>query len=360
MTDEQKRIDFLDNRLSPKVAQDFPGALALVQKFLDANPGYDHWQRVQLLGRAGFLLYINTPDAKRAAIAAPSLQVIDDELRQVEADKTATPDDRARDIKDLSHNKIMILLEAKRTAEAAKILDQFWPLVLRSTDYTGGWCWHWRQVHNGQGQPGQAVDGLIKAFNGRVLWRDIFPSEIALSINDELLSQDKSDDALSWAKLDFMLCPFREGDIADATKAVTRSLSAGELSVAKANSFALAQTDAAAPNPLDKVPLPRLDTKAIRAQLADPDAKMSTDTRLTCLLLVGDFRGAMVLAKSRLVADVGNQDNALEVARVFKAKDGDIARANGFLAYYQQGQGENPIPAFLKETQATATTATTP
>ena len=125
--------------------------------------------------------------------------------------------------------------------------------------------------------------------------------------------------------------------------------------MAKANLFAQAQTDPATLNPLDGVPLPQLDMAPPRAQLADPNAKLSPVVRLTCLLMVGDYRGAMVLARSRLVVDVGNHDNALQVARVFKAKDADIARANQFLAYYQAGQGDNPLPAFLKETQAGGT-----
>ena len=108
---------------------------------------------------------------------------------------------------------------------------------------------------------------------------------------------------------------------------MNRCLTANELTLAKANQFAAAQTDPAAPNPLDKVPVPQLDATAIRARLADPNSKSPFESRLVALLAVGDYRGAMILAKSELVGDVTNQDKALQVARVFKAKDGDLARA---------------------------------
>lgn len=352
LTDEQKRIDFHDNKLSPRVAKDFPGALASIQQFLDDNPGFDHWQRVQLVGRAGFLLYINTPEAKRAQVEAPSLQVIDDEIAQVKANKTLSASDRERDLRNLSTNKLMLLIEAKRGDQAGQEFDYWWPIVLRSPDWSGNWYGFARQVRHLQNKPQQAVDDLTGAFSARVGTQGVFPTDISLALTDELLAQGRGEEAASWAKLSFLMCPFREGDIQDATKAVTRALSAGELSVAKANLFAQAQTDPAAPNPLAKVPLPKLDEAPLRAVLADAKSQAPLDTRLTCLMLTGDYRGAMVLAKSQLMQDVGNQDNALEVARIFKAKDGGIARANAFLAYYGQGQGDNPIPAFLKETQA--------
>lgn len=357
LSDEQKRFAFWDNTLSPRVPNDFPGALASIQRFLDANPDYDHWQRVQLVGRAGFLLYINTPPAKRSGVEAPSLQVIDEEISRVKADTTLSDADRERDLKDLSLNKLLLLLAAKRGEAAAQVFDPLWPIVVSSPDYAGNWYGYLRQVRHLQNKPQQAVDDLTGALYARVVWQGVFPTDITLALTDELLVQGRSEEALSWAKLNFLMCPFREGDLQEATKAVARALSASELSVAKANLFAQAQTDAAAPNPLAKVPLPKLDEAPLRAVLADAGAQVPLNTRLTCLMLTGDYRGAMLLARSQLMKDVGNQDNALEVARIFKAKDGSILRANQFLAYYQTGQGDNPIPAFLKETETAASAA---
>ncbi len=361
MTDEQKRLDFLDKRLAPKVATDFPGALASVGEFLEANPNLDPWQRVLVISNSGTSLYFNTPEARRKAVADSAIGVLDEGLKEVEAAKNPDPSVRARDIKEYSDHKIQILIAEKRTLEAAKVLDACWPSMGSSTDLfsTMQWCRHWCDVRDQQNQPQQATDGLIKLLEQLLPQRDQFPWDVSLVLSDEFLRQGKDDEALSWAKTTFTLCSFDEWAIGQATPAVTHCLSAHELSVAKANAFAKAQVDPSAPNPLDAVSMPKFSTDAVKAQLADAHADLSPRTRISRLLIVGDYRGAMLLARSQLVADVSNQDNAREVARVFKAKDGDIARANQFLAFYQQGQGENPVPAFLKETEAAGTTVAT-
>lgn len=320
---------------------------------MKANPDLDKWDQMRLLSQASSILYFSTPPNKRAATVAPLLEMLDDELEVVKTKDKGDPGMLAWEAGLLLDNKSQILLAEKRLPEASQALGQWAGYWTGSEDSSldGVWAHDWRVVQNQKGQPAQAVAGLIRVFEGRLPRRATFAQNLNASIVDELVTQDKTEEALSWAKLQFMLCPFGKGAVEDATKDVNRCLSAGELTLAKVNAFAGAQADPAAPNPLDAVPLPTLDTKAVRALLADPSAKVSPGTRLTCLLVVGDYKGAMVLAKSRLVADVANQDNALEVARVFKAKDGDIARANQFLAYYQTGQGTNPLPAFLKETE---------
>ncbi len=359
MTSAEKRDDFLDNKLAPRVAQDFAGALASVDQFLDANPNLDNWDKVRLVSRAGYLLYFSTPEAKRTTVAAASLQFLDDKIQTIKTRDSGDPGWESWEIRELLDNKVKILLAEKRAPEAVKVLEQ-WQTLPPSFDSAMGdsfrWGENWRAAQNQQGQPGQAVSGLIKALADGLLRRPTFAQGFTTNIVADLLAQGKTQEALSWAKLEFLLCPFNEEAIRDATRDVTRSLSAGELSLAKVNLFAAAQTDAGAPNPLDKVKLPHFDTTAIRAQLADPNDKSPFEVRLIALLSVGDYRSAMLLAKSQLIGDVTNQDTALQVARVFKAKDGNLVRANQFLAYYQLGQGDNPIPAFLKETE-TATAA---
>lgn len=356
MSDQEKRIDFLDKQLAPHVAKDFPGALASVHQFLEANPNIDPWERVFLTSAAGISLYFNTPAVKRAAIADSALGLLDEGLKEVEAAKYADPNIRARDIREYAEHKLQILIAEKRTPEAAQVLDHYWPLMKSSSDLfsTMQWCRHWCDIRDQQGQQQQATQGLVTLLEQLLPQRDQFPWDVSLVLSEECLRQGKDDEALSWAKVTFMMCSFDDWGIGQATPAVTKCLTANELSVAKANAFAKAnaQVDPSAPNPLDAVPLPKFSTEAIKAQLADAHADLSPKTRISRLLTIGDYRGAMLLARSQLVADVGNQDNAREVARVFKAKDAGMARANGFLAFYQQGQGENPVPAFLKETEA--------
>lgn len=358
MTSAEKRDDFLNNKLAPRVPQDFEGALASVSQFMEANPNLDNWDKTRLVSTAGYLLYFSTPAAKRAAVAAPALQFLDDQIQIVKTRDHGDPGWESWELRQLLDSKVKILLAEKRAPEAVKVLEQ-WQTLPSSFDSAMGdsllWGEHWRAAQNQQKQPDQAVSGLVKDFERRVLGSTTFTAGTTSNLITELLAQDKTGEALSWAKLAFTLCRFDEGSIRDATKDVDRCLSAGELTLAKVNQFAAAQTDAAAPNPLDKVPLPKFDTTAIRAQLADPNDKSPFEGRLIEWLAIGDYRNAMLIAKSQLVGDVTNQDTALQVARVFKAKDGDIVRANQFLAYYQTGQGDNPIPAFLKETETDAT-----
>ena len=362
MNSGQKRDYFLDQKLAPRIPQDFEGAAASVGPFLQANPDLDKWDQIRLVSKAGYLLYFSTPEAKRAAVAAPSLQLLDDAIQTVQTRDGGDPDFQSWEIRQLLDSKVKILLAEKRAPEAIQVLQQWRTLrpsyqddIFLDDSFT--WGENWRAAQNQRKQPAQAVSGLVKDFEDGLLRRVTFASGTTSSLINELIAQDKTGEALSWAKLEFSLCRFDEEAIRDATKDVNRCLSAGELTLAKVNQFAAAQTDPAAPNPLDKVPLPQFDTTEVRAQLANPNDKSPFEMRLNQWLAVGDYRNAMLLAKSQLVSDVTNQNTALQVARVFKAKDGDLVRANQFLAYYQMGQGDNPIPAFLKETEAAAAAA---
>ena len=358
MNNGQKLDNYIDKQLTPSVPQDFQAALASVGAFYDATPDLDRHNKVHLVARAAHQLYFNTPEGKRTAVTAPILQMLDTSLKAAEATDHGNPGFpgfQSWEIRELANQKVQILMAEKRLDDTAKALDQIWPWVINSSDDIKLWSQYWVDVYNAKGQPQKAVDGLIQTFQQRALLRDQAPIDVSTAIADELLKQGKDAQALSWAKLTFVICDYNEGAIRDATKVVTRGLTGGELSFAKANVFAEAQNNPAAPNPLDAVPLPALDTKAIQAQLADP--KLSPVARETALIMLGDYRGAMLVARDRLLNDLGNQENALQVARVFKAKDADLARANQFLAYYQAGQGDNPIPAFLKETEAAAPAA---
>ncbi len=69
------------------------------------------------------------------------------------------------------------------------------------------------------------------------------------------------------------------------------------------------------------------------------------------LLLTGQPREAMLQARRTLVGDPTNDRGLREAALVFKVVDGDVARANAFLSFYQTNRGQNPMTAFLKETE---------
>jgi len=227
MTSAEKRDDFLDNKLAPRVPQDFEGAVASVDQFLDANPNLDNWDKIRLVSRAGYLLYFSTPEAKRNTVAAASLQFLDDKIQTIKTRDSGDPGWESWEIRELLDNKVKILLAEKRAPEAVKVLEQ-WQTLPPSFDSAMGdslrWGEHWRAAQNQQAKPGQAVSGLIQAFEDGLLRRPTFAQGFTTNIVAELLAQGKTQEALSWAKLEFLLCPFNEGDIRNATLTKTPAL----------------------------------------------------------------------------------------------------------------------------------------
>ena len=71
--------------------------------------------------------------------------------------------------------------------------------------------------------------------------------------------------------------------------------------------------------------------------------------RVLAYLLLGRLREAMTAARQAIVDDKGGPSGALEIARVFKAADGNLIRGNQWLDFFKDGKGVNPIEAFFKE-----------
>jgi len=67
-------------------------------------------------------------------------------------------------------------------------------------------------------------------------------------------------------------------------------------------------------------------------------------------VMLGEHGDAMLIAR-RLLLDNPSKGNvaALEMARVFKAADLNMVRANALLQYMQTGQGINPTDEFFKQ-----------
>ena len=117
-------------------------------------------------------------------------------------------------------------------------------------------------------------------------------------------------------------------------------------------------------NPLDEVALPEFNDKSrVAAVLKGKQqvqsqwpARWRVSGVVTKQIALGRWRGAMEDALDLTVEDASLPDGPQEVARVFKAHDGSVARANAFLVY-TGGQGQNPVPQFLAEVDAQAKTA---
>jgi hypothetical protein len=190
-------------------------------------------------------------------------------------------------------------------------------------------------------QAEQAMRGYLQAHLSEI---ERNPSFTQLLVNG-LLAAGKTDEALGWAKQYFMVCPYREQDINTASQLLMRVWTAKLLSPAKVQEVTVAQADPTKPNPLKDIPLPVLDKANLQRQLMQSTGA----ERVTLLILSGDLGAAMAQAQSMILDKPNSTDGLMEAARVFKAGDLNLVRANALLAYMKSGQGENPIAAFMKE-----------
>ena len=159
------------------------------------------------------------------------------------------------------------------------------------------------------------------------------------------IAAGKTDEAVGWAKLYFMVCAFTERDINIAGQLLNRAWTAKYLSPEKVAQIAAAQADPTQPNPLKDVKLPELNQDNLRAQLE----KSKGGERMVLLIALGELGKAMSEAQSMVLDRPGSAAGLSEAARVFKAGDLNLVRANAFLEYYRTGKGDNPMTAFLKE-----------
>jgi hypothetical protein len=244
--------------------------------------------------------------------------------------------------------KAQLLLKLGRGDEAEAVYADWPKWVENDMDVTGYVAPFYVQLLHQRGrdeQAQQAMRGYLQAHLSEVE-RD--PSFTQLLV-DGLLASGKTDEALGWTKQYFMVCPYREREINLASQLLMRVWTAKYLSPAKVQELAAAQADPTKSNPLKEIKLPQLDKENLQKQLA----KASGGERVTLLILSGDLGAAMAQAQSLILDKPDSSDGLLEAARVFKAGDLNLVRANALLEYFKSGQGENPIAAFMKEHPAT-------
>jgi len=165
------------------------------------------------------------------------------------------------------------------------------------------------------------------------------------AVNEDLIAAKQPDQALAWARLQFVCCAFDKDAIARATRNLGRAWVAGE-NLPTVQAFAAAQDDASKLNPLAKIPLPALDASALRAQSkrlrpGDATPAEAAPEVIGLLLATGQAREAMAEAQALVKAAPENPESAQQVCRVFKGADGSVRRANAFIAYLQ-GKGPDP------------------
>ncbi len=181
---------------------------------------------------------------------------------------------------------------------------------------------------------------------------------------DALAKAGREPEALSWGKLFFAEAAFDQASIERATKALGGVWARGN-DLAKVRAFAVAQAggEGAAASPLAGVSFPKFEAngavaaqlKALRTLQANGAWRGRVAPIITLEIALQQWRAAMEDAQGLLLEDASAPDGPQQVARVFKAKDGSVARANAFLAYLQD-KAPNPVPAFLQEADQEAET----
>jgi len=191
------------------------------------------------------------------------------------------------------------------------------------------------------GERAGALDSLAEGalhhpqlLNGLEFFRRYTPALLAAGMQQE---------ALSAAKAHFACCAFNETEIKHAADAVVKCwMGLGE--VEKAGQFLAAQEDPGAENPLTDVAWPQIGDEDRDFMLENVAGDVPAQIAL--LLYVGDCDEALNLATAGLADAREAADTAAwieRIARCLKGQDLSIARANAFLKYLKDGEGENPL-----------------
>jgi tetratricopeptide (TPR) repeat protein len=279
--------------------------------------------------------------------------------------------------------KAKALLVLKKPTESEALLRENMPLLLEcgrlpATYYpqtsVGLALRSYLDVLKAQGgEREKEIPGLLGTFlSNAPLYLKLERYENAGWIYDELITslqkQKKHAEALTWGKLRYQLCAYDKTEIETVTRALVKSWAAMD-DFGAVGAFNKAQTDGAEENPLSRIPLPPLTTGAkefLRNYVVELETKAVKGFNpklayqiISLHIMLGtpdDLAQAMQIGERTLREHAEVQDGSLQICRVFKATDFNLIRANAFLAFLN-GEGKNPIPAFLEEMKAKKTGA---
>lgn len=166
-----------------------------------------------------------------------------------------------------------------------------------------------------------------------------------IALSDYYKTSGDTAGLVSAAKLNYVLCEYKEEALQAALNQATQALIA-QGGPGLGMKLAKAQDDLTVENPLSDVPLPPFGNPdlMVAAATGNPEAE------LVALLYAGDFAAALEVAKEQMALAVGKPQAELakampNIARVIKAHDLNLVRANQFLNYHATGDGEDPLPA---------------
>jgi hypothetical protein len=343
------RLDFIDKTFRSEVKISPSTAVDLVPAFIAANPNMDQGNRIELYRNAAETLYMNVPLATRSQYLEPALKLISDAEALNIASLLYYETDYENNIRKLKRMRVLLLLREKRWEEAQSHLDSTWEIALRGRETMQEWASFAISLLRQQQREAEILPLLHKTWHHRLIHQGTPDTHLGGFIAKTLIDVNEEAEALAWGKLAFQLSAYEQNEVQQATDTLASLWAIHDANTINAQDFVKAQENPKHTNPLDKIPSPKLDVTAIRAMLEDKLLKPSE--RISVLLILGDYHEAMFQARDMLYENPYSAVSLKEVARVFKAKDGDIARANQFVASYQNGQGDNLLKAFLQETK---------
>jgi hypothetical protein len=330
-----KKFDTFQKQFYASRAQDAAAAVAALRRSLQENISDFTPKQARLLYQPLALTY-----SKKLKDNATAMAVLDEALQHL----AASPERFF-----LLETKAHILLNMDNSEAAQSLLDAEWPKIMashQSPELVATYV----AVLNRCGQDERALQVLqrVAVVEMQRLSSSPPPPHLKLLL-DQLMAQNQPAQAESWAKICFMLCAYDELSLATTTQWLASAWMAkyGFPSKVAELSAALANPEVA--NPLREVKLPDLYAAVLKRGL---ESLKPPPQRMVVLLALGQDHEAMVAARALMLNQPLTNKGILEVCRVFKAHDLDLKRVNALLEYCKSGTGENPVLAFLKETEA--------
>jgi len=328
----------LQQKLKDMEVRDPQQAINSYKQFYETHPNLHPSVAVQLSSTIAQLYY------KRLKNSNKALEIYNWALDRFQAQPSSI---------HLLADEAKILSEEKRDDEIAVLFDQHAGQFIKAGSAQSNPVLRDRaDMLKAQGKHDELIAYIQKQFLDMPDFLDAAVPEWYwryTTITDELLKKKQPQTALSWVKVRFALCSYRQDAIAAASRALSQLWQTLDPTNKELQAFAAAQQDTSKENPLAKVPLPTVDAAAIEQALAHlPQGKAGAHDRISLLLLTGQFKLAMHEAQQLFEDKATSREGALETARVFKAADLNIKRANAFLEFVRTHQGINPVDEFLK------------
>lgn len=252
-----------------------------------------------------------------------------------------------------------VLIAENRAAEAVAVLEREWwrlPDVWR--DDVGAVVYQYTRALVAAGQKEKAIEVLRKAMSQNLSFTGYWYQSdewgeapmgwgYEALINDAL--QRKADDeALGWAKVNFLLVPAADSSVRYATGLLARAWTARDGSDKAVAAFVASLGDPAQPSPLVRVKLPELDLAMVTA-LTERRVRHWMDEmgHYHGLLLSGRLFEALAAARIQYADDPAHGVQYVEMT--LKAGDQNLKRVTDFRRFRETGESLHPLDEFVKE-----------